>query len=169
MTNFCVKNSLGILNTYFKHKNNHLVTFHSNDGHTTKTLDYAISSQMLSSYCLDCRVKNNYLSGTTLNSDHRCLIQRWAIPLLKIDRLKPRQNHYSKKSSIDCNSLRDPVLHQRFIENLVKLKELPLQHSNINSQVATITDELTDTADKILLKKTRKHEPLPWPGETTMS
>lgn len=39
MTNFCVKNSLGGLNTYFKHKNNHLVTFHSNDGHTTKTLD----------------------------------------------------------------------------------------------------------------------------------
>ncbi|XP_031551602.1 uncharacterized protein LOC116288877 [Actinia tenebrosa] len=147
MTSFCVKNSLGMLNTYFKHKQSHLLTFHSNDGHTTsKTLDYALATQTLASFCLDCTVKNNYLAETTLNSDHRRLIQRWAIPFRKKDRQK--RTPHVRRPMIDYSSLKDPAIHQRFLEKLVKVKELNQDHPDTNNQVAVITDELTDTAEK---------------------
>ena len=162
LTSFCVKNSLGMLNTYFKHKLPHLITFHSNDGHTTKTLDYALATQTLATYCHDCRVKNNYLLDTTLNTDHRCLIQRWAIPLRKQDRRKQKSN--PKTPKIDYSGLKEPDTKQKFTDNLLKVKQLNQDHPDINSQVSVITEELNDTADKVLVKKSGKNEcsSLPW-------
>lgn len=166
MTSFCAKNGLGMLNSYFTHKQSHLITHHSNNGHTYKTLDYALASQTLASYCLDCRVKNNYMTDTILTSDHRCLIQRWATPLRKEDRRKSKAK--SPTPEIDYSSLQDVTLRCRYIADLTKVKDLNELHPDVNSQSTIITEELNNIAHKLLPKKPLARQTFPWRNDSEL-
>ena len=66
LTTFCAEQGLGLLNSYFYHRKDQLITHISNTNHdaANKTLDYALSSQMLARYCQDCRVKRDWLKDS---------------------------------------------------------------------------------------------------------
>lgn len=91
LAQFCASKNLGLLNSFFSHNQQQIITHHSNNGRTKKTLDYALATQMLANHCIDTRVRNSYLLDLIPQCDHRCLVQRWKTPATKRDYPKSKK------------------------------------------------------------------------------
>lgn len=128
-------------------------------------MDYAIATQGFGTCILDCRVKNNYLNATTLNTDHRCLIQRWGTPLRKRDRHKRK---CKVKPSHDYNELKNPEIQSQFTLGLNKIKNLNESRPDIDQQASIITEELNEQAKKVLPIRRPTTQNLPWRNDSKL-
>ena len=161
LINFCSKFNLGMLNSFFSHKKCRLITHISNlnNVNANATLDYALASQKLSDYCVDCRVKTSYLLESSINTDHLCLIQRWKTPLRKTDRTKRKK----KKSTpqLDYSAFKDnPEKLKLFQEKVNEL--ISLEGNDIDEKALSITNTLNEMAAEVLPKKAKNTQDLPW-------
>lgn len=165
LTSFCAENGLALLNSFFTHKKSHLLTHisNSNNENANKTLDYCLSTQMMARFCHDCQVKPGYLNETSISSDHRCLIQRWRIPLRKRDR-QPKKK--KKKPSPDLAALRDqPKLleeYEKKLEDLATILENDDSDMNLDLRAQKLTDSMNKIARELLPKKVPTRLDLPW-------
>ena len=100
---FCITHKLSILNSWFRHRDIHRITWHSNDGVTKKVLDYSCCQSWLRQFVTDCRVRNSYRFG---NSDHRLVITKLTTPANKRARCsRPLKRKCSPK--VDLQSITD--------------------------------------------------------------
>ena len=71
MIDFGRENKLSIINTWFKHPEQHQLIWYSNDAHgTRKTLNYLLCSDWLRQYTSDCSARTSF----DFNSDHKLLV-----------------------------------------------------------------------------------------------
>ena len=75
LLSFAATHRLGIVNTWFRHKTR--VTWHSNDGVTTKTLDYILIPRRFGSSVTDSKV----LPASSIGSDHEMVIAKLSLKL----------------------------------------------------------------------------------------
>ena len=88
---FCQKQKLSILNTWFEHPIHHRVTWHHPNGNCTKVYDYVLSEPWLRQYVTDVRVRNSYF-----NSDHRLVVAKLSTPANKAARFFKRKQRCKK-------------------------------------------------------------------------
>lgn len=159
LAEFCATRSLGLLNSFFHHNQQQIITHHSNNGFTKKTLDYALASQMLANHCMDVRVRNSYLLELLPNCDHRCLVQRWKTPATKTDypKSKPRSPPAPDLALLKNEDFREKFLAEFKIQN----SQNPTPN-NLTAKSENLTATALSTAEKILPKKQKEQENLPW-------
>eukprot|EP00794_Sanderia_malayensis_P014561 gene14561-16063_t len=162
LTNFCAKKGLGLLNSYFYHSKKHQITHISNLGQETanKTLDYALTTQLLATFCKDCRVRRGYLLDTNISTDHFCLIQRWKTPLRRMDEIKKR---ISSKPPPDLASLKDSCMQLEYQQKLrEQLANLAEEHPNFDERAMKIAETMNMVAQETLPLKRPESQNFPW-------
>ena len=163
LTRFCAENGLGMLNSYFYHSKDQQITHRSNLGNenANKTLDYALATQILADFCIDCRIRRGYLRDTILAQvDHYCVVQRWRIPYKKCDR-RPKMK--KSKPSPDLAALKDSTIRAEYQQKLTELAEaIDATEAQFNEKAQTITDQLNHIAKHTLPKRVPKRQNFPW-------
>ena len=108
LIDFAVSNNMVISSTYFPHKNIHKATWRSPDGKTVNQIDHVLIDGRHRSNILDVRS----CRGPNIDSDHYMVRTLYRF---RIEVRKPREQSHRR---FDVDKLRDPVVRQRYVENL---------------------------------------------------
>ena len=113
LIDFCNKNNLSILNTWFAHSQIHRLTWYSPDGVTKKVYDLSLSGAWIRCFVKNVRTRNSYF-----HSDHRLLVTQLKTPANKPARYLKRQDK-SRPAIPDLNALTNHTVKEQII-NLIK-------------------------------------------------
>ena len=152
---YCQRNQLSILNTWFSHPIHHRVTWHHPNGITKKVYDYSLSRSWLRRFIHDVRVRNSYF-----NSDHRLVITKLHTPANKSARNIRRKMHVRK---LDLQLLHDDQATKMIVQRTIteNLDNIYSEANNINEMHSNLIDILKKGREKIPTKPKENHT-IPW-------
>lgn len=155
---------LAIMNSFWRKKACHSITWHSNDGVTRKTLDYILCSGLLSSLCTNARTRNSY----DFMSDHRLYVLTIRQPLCKQDRLhhrqpKPKPDPLKRRNVKD---LRDCSEYPAKVSNAIKRISADHPASTISERCNNLIEALRDAAIDSLPEQPKDKVNAPWRTDT---
>ncbi|VDL91386.1 unnamed protein product [Schistocephalus solidus] len=101
MLNFADQNRLFVTNTGFQHHNKHLLTWYSNDGHTTSQIDYILVSSRFRSWVHDSRSMCGAETGNAYGSGHVLVHARLKVHLASAPKI-------SSARRLDVAKIRQP-------------------------------------------------------------
>ena len=151
MLDFAVSNSCVLTSTRFRHPDNHLVTWYSNDGVTKAQIDHMLVRSRWASCVLDCRAYRGAETGHKSGSDHTLVRAKLALRL-KTLRNKPRP------AILDIGQLRKPSVRDEFrlqLQNRFEaLSSIP-EESSIDQTWQSVKSCVQETAVSVLGNKKR--------------
>ena len=128
---YCQKQQLSILNTWFKHPIQHRVTWHHPNGSTKKVYDYSLSRSWIRQFVSDVRVRNSYFI-----SDHRLVVTKLQTPVNRAARKPPAKKKAKRRPYFQL--LDDPAMNDRVrdeisksLVNNVQSTSLDVKHTNL--------------------------------------
>ena len=90
-------------------------TFYSNDKKTVRVYDHILAGSWVKKHTLNCRVRNSI----KVDSDHRCVVARFAFPLYKRDRRLTKKKKKRNTPRLDVKLFRkNPEIQALFLESL---------------------------------------------------
>ena len=155
---FCAEFQSPILNTYFRHKPAHSYTWYSNDNHTRKIYDLAITNKFLQRFCLDCRVRRSF----DFHSDHKLVVTRFKTQKHKT-LLKTSKYTNSKSKKFDFKNFTQSN-KENFVNSLIE-NLLPTQHISPETLVETIQLSAEEFLPKV--NKTQR-QTFPWDNDNEL-
>nr|VZI18646.1 unnamed protein product [Spirometra erinaceieuropaei] len=97
LLNFTDRNRLLVTNTCFQHRKKHLLTWYSNDSHTTRQIDYILVSSRFRSWVHDSRSMLGAETGNAHGSDHVLVRTRLKVHLSSAPKMpRPRRLNVAK-------------------------------------------------------------------------
>ena len=143
MLEFCVRNEIKIMNTYFRHKNIHKTTWTSPDGQTHNEIDYICISRRWSSSVTDVRAKR----GADIGSDHELLLGKLKLKLRKIIR------RCERKQPFDIDQFNDNDMKERYaveVRNAFQILGNLDNSSDIENQWTIFKNTINEAAEKTI-------------------
>lgn len=147
LIDYCIYNQLRILNTFFRHKELHKITWQARGSHST--IDYIISSDEAAKACSDVRAYRSYDIGT----DHFLVQAKFQLPSKNI----PKKEDF-KKQRLNVRSLDDPTTRWLYQRRLDIIAEEELYSDDIETEWNTIV-RVVDKAAKESLGMIRVRRP----------
>lgn len=147
LTDFCVRNSLKISNTFFKHKDIHKWTRVKEERNEKSIIDYVIVSNSLFYNTEDVRVKR----GAEIGSDHYLLIAKMNLSL-KRNPLSRKQNTQTKLRVEKLKDIDTKTAYQNKLRSKLENEEL-LQSEDIEALWTRYKETLKQTANEICGRK----------------
>lgn len=158
MLDFVRQFDLAVLNSYWKHKRSHMITWHSATGFKN-TIDYILSDGLLSSWCTNCRVRNSF----DFLSDHRLLVLTVRQPKTKRDFL----HHRPKKPASDpiksrrVKDLRNKPEYPKIVDKFL-VDEAAYIPQDISHKCEFLTYILKKATIQCLPEEPKQSKTLPW-------
>ena len=154
--NYCQRNQLAILNTWFDHPIVHRVTWHHPNGSTKKVYDYILSGSWLRQYVTDVRVRNSYFC-----SDHRLVVAKFKTPANKAARRFLRKPKVIKP---DLNLLKVSDIKNNLVTAIHShLENNPCTSSSTTEDIHnSIISALSKGRDQIPKISKNKRAVIPW-------
>lgn len=147
LIDYCVYNQLRIMNTFYKHKDQHKITWSARG--SVSAIDYVITNEKTAKLCLDVRT----YPGIDIGSDHY-LVQanfRFIDENIKRRGGKPKQQ-------LNIRSLDDPTTRWLYQRRLEIVSETIPQENDIEKEWRNIKD-IVETAAKESLGRIRAKRP----------
>ena len=150
---FCRINELCMANTFFKHRMIHRYTWYSNDGKTSKILDYILTEPFVQNYMTNCRVYR----GIDIDTDHCLLKATMCTPTTRKARRKYNKNPTEPKR--DVKSLLIPATKIAFVQNLnQKFRDNPPTSEDVNVFSNNLTSLIDNAANETLPQKIKSNQ-----------
>eukprot|EP00794_Sanderia_malayensis_P015552 gene15552-17137_t len=155
---FCDRNNLAIMNTWFQQPRRRLYTWSSPDGVTRNQIDYIMVRQRFR----NCVQQVKTYPGADVGSDHNPVVMRVKIKLKKIQKPKIMPRY-------DMNLLRDGTIRERFgvaVRNMyesfnVECDTKQSVEGAIDQKWCNIRDSMKKTTEELILRKENKAKQ-PW-------
>ena len=147
LTDFCVRNTFKIANTFFKHKSIHKWTRVKEERNERSIIDYVIVSDSLFYNTDDVRVKR----GAEIGSDHYLLIAKINLSL----KLNPQSKKQTNRTKLKVEKFKDSdtkMTYQNQIRTKLERDELS-QAEDIESLWTKYKETLKQTANEVCGRK----------------
>ena len=157
---FCQKNKLSILNTWFVHPIHHRVTWHHPNQQTKKVYDYSLSESWIRQYVQDVRVKNSFF-----HSDHRLLVSLMRTPANRAARQFKKRNK-TRKPNISL--LKDPTVKENVTQAIKQHLESSSAEPNLNAHHDHIIEALQKGRGKVPSNPLQR-QTIPWTSDKKLT
>ncbi|XP_033103506.1 craniofacial development protein 2-like [Anneissia japonica] len=152
LIDFCNRNDLSILNTWFSHPLIHRLTWYSPDGVTRKVYDLSLSGSWIRCFVKDVRTRNSYF-----HSDHRLLVTKLRTPANKSARFLKK---YRKIRPPDLNALSNLTVKEQIIRKIKDTLTTSVSPTQVDEKHNFLMTTL-EYAKRSLPKVTNKKHPVP--------
>ena len=157
---FCQKNKLSILNTWFVHPLRHRVTWHHPNQQTKKVYDYSLSESWIRQYVQDVRVKNSFF-----HSDHRLVVSLMRTPANRAARQFIKRRKAPKPN---MSLLSDPMVKENVTLAIKQHLETSAKPSNLNACHDQIIEALQKGRGKVPNIPLQK-QIIPWTSDKRLT
>lgn len=159
---FCRSQRLSMLQTYFDIPLEERYTWHSNDGATTRVLDYVLSEKFVQQYVTDCVVEDKY----EFESDHRLVVTSLLTPKSKSARWKPKSQRERQR---DISALKIIEQHDKFVQTVAN--HMPISHEGVTAEQRSedIVEALKHSASLSLPPKSAKRTREIWKDDRALN
>ena len=151
---YCQKQQLSILNTWFKHPLHHRVTWHNPNGISKKVYDYSLSRSWIRQFVCDVRVRNSYFS-----SDHRLVVTKLKTPANRAARKPKIKKKVSKRPNfqlLENNMVYEDV--KGAISDYLDNRSTAISVDSIHSQII----KAMENGRKVIPLQVKTHQNIPW-------
>ena len=152
---YCQKQQLSILNTWFKHPIHHRVTWHNPNGIGKKVYDYSLSRSWIRQFICDVRVRNSYFS-----SDHRLVVTKLQTPANRAARKSKPKKKLSKRPNFQLlenttvfENVKDEI-SDYLVNNTTSSRSVDTMHTKIIKAM--------ENGRKVIPSQIKSQQNIPW-------